>query len=384
MCNADRRAHSHLDPSGSLLRARPDCKEGAAWLLPIDAPGEELKDDAAFREGCRQVAVFLAKYGPSGLGLDLWSDIAVLCPRKAWLRAAGEVFIEAGLPCRVVSEQRLQLELPERSWPVALLHVLMNPWDRFELIGVLREIFAVSDVELADAQADNKPFTFWSVRGLSARLDTALGLLRELHDAAPPATGSSLGQYVERVIAETRLEARLGAAGQRADGLDRLRREALVAEIAGKSLRVWVAELVRGLRRPAARISAVENEMPLMTCQKAKGLEWPVVIPLGLARTIRERRREYPVIEEQGEEIMVHMSNVTVLEEEKEPRDRARREEYQRVFYVTLTRAKSLLLLPDSLRLYGRTKESFMEICKWEGVECEGLIPPPVSSARAG
>jgi len=359
------------------LHPKPDCVEGAAWLLPIEPlPGEKVKVDAAFHEECRQVAIFLNHYGPAGLGVEKWSDVAILCPRKAWLRDAAEQFIEAGLPCRLISQQQLQLELPERSWPAALLHVLMNPWDRFELIGVLREIFAVSDVDLADAQADNAPFTFWSTQGLSPRLASALALLRDLHEAAPPAGRLSIGQYVNHVLDAARLAARLAAIGQRADALPQLRLEALRAEIAGTPLRAWVGGLVRNLRRPAPQPASVDDEIQLLTSQKAKGQEWPVVIPLGLARTIKPRTPDYPRIEESAEEIKVHISKVTVGEEEKEPRERARHEESQRLFYVTLTRAKSLLVLPDTLRLYQASKESFMDLCRWEG-GCEKMFDPP-------
>jgi len=271
----------------------------------------------------------------------------------------------------------LQLELPEHSWPAALLHVLLNPWDRFELLGVLREIFAVSDVELADAQADNEPFTFWSERGLSPRLASALTLLRKLHAIAPPVGGLSLGQYVDRVLEETRLEARLAAVGQIATAVTRLRHDALHAEIEGVPLRAWAAQLVRNLRRPVPQAGSVEDEIPLLTCQKAKGLEWPVVIPLGLARSIRSKSPEYPRIEESAEEIAVHVSNVTVNKEDNEPRELARREELQRIFYVTVTRAKSLLILPDSLRLYTKAKDSFMELCKWDGSGWEELFEAP-------
>jgi len=314
--------------------------------------------------------------------VEKWSDIAILCPRRAWLRDAAEIFIEAGLPCRLISQQRCQLELPERSWPAALLHVLLNPWDRFELLGVLRELFAVSDVELADAQADNKPFTFWSTAGLSPRLSSALALLRDLQAASPPASALSVGQYVDRVLDATCLAARLAAIGQRADSLPGLRLAALQAEIAGTPLRAWVAQLVRNLRRPAPQIAGIEDEIPLLTCQKAKGLEWPAVIPLGLARSILPPRPDYPRIEESAQEITVHVSNVTVNKEDNEPRDRARREELQRVFYVTLTRAKSLLILPDTLRLYRTAKESFLDLCRWEGSGWEKLFDAPPAPAN--
>jgi ATP-dependent exoDNAse (exonuclease V) beta subunit len=379
--HADRLRQTHF--SFRELHPKPDCVEGAAWLLDIEPlPVEKPKVEAAFREECRQVAAFLSQRGPSGLGVEKWNDVAILCPRRAWLREATEIFIEAGLPCRLISQQRLQLELPERSWPAALLHVLLNPWDRFELLGVLREMFAVSDVELADAQADNKPFAFSSTKGLSPRLASALGVLRELAASAPPASGLSLAQYVDRVLDATRLAARLTAIGQRAEALARLRLEALRAEIAGTPLREWVAQLVRNLRRAAPQIAGVDDEIPLLTCQKAKGLEWPVVIPLGLARSIKQPSPEYPRIEESADEITVHVSNVTVDKEAGEPRELARREELQRVFYVTLTRAKSLLILPDSLRLYNTTKESFLDLCKWDGPGWEKLFETPRGLGR--
>ena len=362
------------------LHPKPDCAEGATWLLPIEPLKTDKRDvNAFFREECRQVAAFLSAFGPAGLGVEKWSDVAILCPRKAWLRDATEVFIEAGLPCRLISQQRLQIELPERSWPAALLHVLLNPWDRFELIGVLREVFAVSDVELANAQADNRPFTFWSEQGISPRLAAALTLLRNLNATIG---ALSLGQFVDRVLDVTRLAARLEAIGQRNDALPRLRLDALRAEIAGTPLRAWVAQLVHDLRRPAAQMSSVDDEIPLLTCQKAKGSEWPVVIPLGLGRSILPPSPKYPRIEESSEEITIHISNVTVQDEDKTRRDNARREETQRVFYVTLTRAKSLLILPDSLQLYLAAKASFLDLCQWQGADCKALfqLPPPLTA----
>ena len=214
-------------------------------------------------------------------------------------------------------------------------------------------------------------------KGLSPRLASALELMRGLHAAAPPAGGMSLAQYVDRVLGATRLAARLEAIGQRDDALARLRLDALRAEIAGTPLRAWVAELVRNLRRAAPQMGGVDDEISLLTCQKAKGLEWPAVIPLGLARSIKPPSPEYPRIEESAGEITVHVSNVTVNKEENKPRELARQEELQRLFYVTLTRARSLLILPDSLRLYRTSRESFLDLCRWEGSGCEGLFDAP-------
>jgi ATP-dependent exoDNAse (exonuclease V) beta subunit len=367
------------------LHPKPDCAKGAAWLLPIEPlPEEKPKVESAFREECRQVAIFLNAQGRAGLGVEKWSDVAVLCPRKAWLSEAAEIFAEAGLPCRLVSQRRLQAEMPERSWPAALLHVLVNPWDRFELIGVLREIFAVSDVELADAQAENKPFTFWSERGLSPRLGSALGLLRELHAALPPAGALSLGQYVERVVEATRLVARLEAIGQPSGAVRELRREALRAEIEGVPVRAWVEQLVGNLQRAAPVEAEGEDEILMMTSQKAKGSEWSGIIPLGCARPIKKSLDHYPRVEVRGDETVVHVSKVTVTDDEEEPRDNAWREEIVRLFYVTLTRAKSLLVLPDTRRLYKTSKDSFADLCRWDEIECGEIFDAITAPASGG
>jgi len=148
----------------------------------------------------------------------------------------------------------------------------------------------------------------------------------------------------------------------------------LRAEIAGAPLRAFVAQLVRKFRRPVAQIAEANEAIQLLTCQKAKGLEWPVVIPLGLSRPLLPPRKEYPCIEETAGEIAVHISNVTVDEDQKKPRELARREENQRLFYVTLTRAKSLLILPQSRALYKTSRDSFLDIALWDGIRSEGLF----------
>ena len=360
------------------LHPKPGSPRGAVWMLPIrPLPEERPPVEAAFREECRQVAAFLSEHGVAGLGARRWGEVAILCPRKAWLGIAAEILGKAGLPCQLVSQQRLRGELPGISWPAALFHVLLNPWDRFELLGVLREIFAVSDVELADAQAENLPFTFWSERGLAPRLGVAMALLRELHAAAPPGGALTLGEYVRHVLESVRLAARLEAIGQPAGELSLLRREALAAELAGTPLRAWVSGLVRDLRRPLPQIAGAADEIQLLTCQKAKGLEWPVVIPLGIARAIKSGTVEYPRIEESADGIAVHISKITVIDVEKTARDLALREEMQRLFYVTLTRAKSLLILLETCALYGAAKGSFLNFCNWDGVAADGLFDEP-------
>ncbi len=360
------------------LFAKPNAKDGAAWLLPIEPLAEEKPSvETQFRAECAQVAKFLLAYKPDGLGVHRWSDIAILCPRHKWLATAAEIFSHAGIPCRLLAEKKIQLELAQCSWPAALFYVLANPWDRFELIGVLREIFAVSDVDLANAQVVNQPLTFWSKLQLSPRLDSALKILRKLREAIPHDGKGTISRFVDHVFDETQLAARLTAIGESPTGLDVFRQKAMQAECDGASLREWVNDLCSCLRKSAETAAEATDEMQILTCQKAKGLEWPVVIPLGLGRRIGEARDGFPRIESHGREIAVHLCAATVDPEWKEDADRKRDEEFQRVLYVTLTRAKSLLILPDSSRLYNGSKPSFFDLCKWPELDRGKFLQSP-------
>ena len=134
------------------LDPRPGCPDGAAWrleLAPVEKADGKPNLEARLTRECEQVADFVQARGLAGLGVRRWSEVAVICPRVRWLETAARIFAERGLPGALLSQRRLARELARYSWPAALLHVLIHPWDRFELIGVLREIFAVSDVDMA-------------------------------------------------------------------------------------------------------------------------------------------------------------------------------------------------------------------------------------------
>ena len=243
--------------------------------------------DARVTHECRQLADFLVTQGRGGLGVKHWSEVAVIAPRVHWLETAAEVFAERGLPGCLLSQKRIAREQPRHSWPAALFHVLVHPWDRFELIGVLREIFAVSDVDLArlhrqPAANVGSGLIFWPqvppagrTAGKhgpvpSTRLRQALELLHELRRSFPvdvPSQGASsrrlttgddcgtLSRYVDMVLRKTALAARLEAIGESPAALDTLRARALGAECAGVTLRGWGARPGRGARttRPPRR-----------------------------------------------------------------------------------------------------------------------------------
>ena len=397
------------------LRPRPACPAGEAWrldLFPIEPGDTRPSQEARLAHECEQVAVFVAGRGLSGLGVTRWSELAVLAPRVAWLETAAEAFIAQGMPVSLLSQKRVARDSPRHSWPAALLHVLVHPADRFELIGVLREIFAVSDVDMARLHRHAgingcAGLTFWPrvpevmVKGKipTERLYRALRLLHELRAAFPidsPKKGASpngletgqdcgtLSRYVDFVLKKTALEARLEVIGEAATCLDLFRARALQAECAGTTLRAWVRTLVAGLKEAMPGQAENPDAVQFLTCQKAKGLEWPAVIPVGMHGQIRMRPQQFPRVERQDGRTVIHFSKITVDGDRKTARTERAAEEYQRMLYVTFTRARQLLVVPDGSALYENRSPNFQSLVRWTELDLDALFPStPIATASS-
>ncbi len=387
------------------LDPRPGCPEGAAWRLDLagaaGTDGKESADDRLRRE-CAAIADFVVARGLDGLGIARWSEVAVICPRVRWLETAAEMFEERGLPTTLLSQRRIARELPRYSWPAALLHVLIHPWDRFELIGVLRELFAVSDVDLArlhrraGVAGEGRGLVFWPDEpdepkaGVpSAPLRKALTALHELRARMPGEPGAgeegaTLSRYVDLVLEHTALAARLEAVGEPTDTLDALRAQALQAECDGTTLRAWVRSLVDALELPVPPQPGAQDAVQFLTVLKAKGLEWPVVIPLGLGRQILPRGRTYPLLDREGRQPQIHFSGVTVDPAQKVVRADRCADEFQRMLYVTLTRAKRLLITPDGSALYDGREPNLLGLARWDELDVPALFAAPPEAGEEG
>ena len=388
------------------LTPRPGAPVGRIERVLIDMPpasgegGGADTDEMQFVE-MEALANWIVERGPAGLGVRRWSEVAVIAPRIKWINAAGRALARRKVPVRLLSTNAPAGELPGRSWPAALLHVLCEPWDTFELIGVLREIFGVSDVALAQLH-QRGGLAFWPLPAEAGDLCptlhgalTILGDLRTRLDAAlgaptpepvPAARGTFLlPAFVEEVLSATALEARLEALPPDALGglspalaLRELRAAAAQAACDGANLREWARGLASALSRETGGLPAEADAIELVSAQKSKGLEWPVVVAVGLGRGIGERRDAYSTDEE----------------EDKESRQARRDAEWRRFLYVTLTRARSRLIIADAPGLYRNSRSSYRELARWtpekmeefcagdgagEGDATEDSPPPPAA-----
>ena len=350
------------------LDARPEAPEGGVRIIPLKAMEDGSVDDR-FRDESRQVAAWISEQGLAGLGVTNWSEVAVLCPRISWLSLMAAELKTVGLPFRMVSSKEKRADIPAYSWPVALLHVVLHPGDLFEWIGVLREIYGASDAGLLRAQRG---------RGLMSPSDDCAQLREALEDMkilwnereTTLVDGSfRTALYVEKVLGVTALEERLKAIDADCAPLRDLRRAAWVAESESVDFFEWVEALRGDLNKAPLAVAGSSDEIQLLTSQKSKGLEWPVVIAPGLGRQIGDARTEYPLAEKVEGRVKAHFNGFTADEEGKARRQNLRDTEYQRLFYVTMTRARNLLVLPDSMGCYKLSKPSFLGLIRREEIE---------------
>jgi ATP-dependent exoDNAse (exonuclease V) beta subunit len=345
------------------LEAAADAPAGYVYRLPFALPEEATGVDIACEYECRQIAQWLFARQPAGLGLQYWNEIAILAPRHDWLAIMADALREFSIPFAFFKSQIARGLVPGYSWPTALVYTLVHPWDRFERFGVLREVFGIPDTDLARRVHQlGEP---------SAALSAAEELLAEL--ATELHTATSVYRFLEAVICRTELRERLEAVGLATAPLDHLRSEALEAGRRGATIWEWLQRSLDALALPAPPAGEGGNRIQLITCHSAKGLEWPVVIPLGVCRAQRARTGRYPRIVLERDETFVVWSRES---------SRARREleaeklKTLRLFYVTLTRARHGLILPFPSAGWARAQPG-AAFADFIPGSIEAIPPPP-------
>jgi ATP-dependent exoDNAse (exonuclease V) beta subunit len=326
--------------------------------LPEAAPEGGVKGWLAVE--ARQVARRLRDGGPALVGAANWGEVCVLAPRNEWLVVVRKEFEAAGLKCALQMRKNRNGDQPAYAWMAGLLAVCCDPEDRFEWAGVLREIFAVSDGLMALELKRHGGFRWEQPEVHAAPLREALEALRpwilQVNDE-----GVALGEFARGLAEAAALRAkarRLDPGGAVADELERLLAQAATLGLSGAGPRAWLEELLAGLEdgRPAGK--PADDAINLLTSHSAKGLEWPVVLPLGLWRGIGKAPEQgLKLVRDAAEGPRVYFDGASVPAETKEARERERWRELARLLYVTLTRPRRVLVLPWAEGWGGRQRE---------------------------
>jgi ATP-dependent helicase/nuclease subunit A len=339
-----------LQAGYEALVAGPGNPEGGVWRLPISPSalsGRRSVDDRRLADEALQVAAFLVKAGPEGVGARAWGDICILAPRTAWLRIIRDALDEAGLKTVLNMRRNRNGDNPVYAWLCGLLAVVCDPENTFEAVGVLREVFGVSDALIAGAVAKAGPLRWDEPDDYPPPITEALDVLRPFIDRADIA-GDSLLAFAGDLAARCGLERRarlLDPEGGLVDELARLLARAAELGKSGAGPRAWLRELLASVDEFRAAGRPASDAVNLITSHSAKGLEWPVVIPLGLWRTIKfGGPTGLRLVNERPSRVV--FDNDGVGAETRDSIERARLRDLVRLLYVTLTRARASLVIP--------------------------------------
>ena len=343
------------------LQPRPQILPGQ--VIRLSLPGklleghEKSKDRVIARIEANELARWLQEHGVEKLRARNWREVAILCPRRDWLRTMAIALRRVGLPVEVQSESDLLADSPAHAWLTALCTIMVEPRNHYEIVGVLREVYGLSDHDLA-VFSEGLGARFQTEEPMSAAgiVSSVLGELTTLRSSL---LELPLFAAVEELVRRTALRARIASLPPEdfknplAD-LDTLL--ALAAESAAGG--ATLADFAERLRSEMARQRPVrlsdENAIQLITAQKAKGSEWDAVIVPFLARRIVGFSPRYPsLIRVPGtDEVLAALHKEDREAEIKEKYKILRRQEMERLLYVALTRARHTLVLVSDRALF--------------------------------
>lgn len=332
------------------LNSRPDVLSGQVVRLDLGSEVDLTKPEShrAAQEAV-ELASWLRDTGLENLRADSWRQVAILSPRKAWLRPLRDALLAVDLPVEVQSESDREAESPAYAWLTALLAIVVDPNANYEVVGVLREIFGLSDDELARfAQADGTCFQIARRSSGRGTVPDALNLLARIRLTI---TQQPLFSAVQELVRMTQLRERLRSLpvaefGDLTAELDKSLSTAAAAEARGDSLSDFARTLRTNYHAVRETNPSSANAIQLITAHKAKGSEWQAVIVPFLTRKVWGAASRYPrlltAIDQERPQIVFDYTDFAEFEEDLKS---SQRQEMGRLLYVALTRAKHTLVL---------------------------------------
>ncbi len=351
------------------LQPRDGAGEGQVvrWGCPVPQVGEEkLTTEKRARHEARFLAEQMQRLGCAGLGAEDWKDVAILCPRRDWLHVIDNALRAAGIETQLHSGDESQAGSTPHAWLTALVWIAAHPEDRFEIAGVLRDIFGAADEAMA---------LFTGGNGDLLRLDRAVrheqrdGEVAEaialLRRAGEGVATLPLHLAVRQLMDRTRLRDRVVSLEEETPELvDREFGELLALIDSHAAEGMTLPDLARELRESLGEVSPAGEEVrdgavQLYTWHKSKGLEWQTVIVPFLHRSFGDKPTSYPrVILREGEEI-IYRDSADYETGVKAFVEQRARQQFQRLLYVTCTRPKHTLVLVDDEVVFDDAKPVF-------------------------
>jgi ATP-dependent exoDNAse (exonuclease V) beta subunit len=345
------------------LDARPAVLPGQVVRceMPPAAELDEWSDFQRANFAARNLARWLKAEGLDRLRAPSWSEVAILCPRKSWLNTLRAALRAEELPVQMQSDRDVKGDRPAYAWLTALATAMVEPRNSYEVAGILREVFGLSDHDLAVyAQGDGRRFCLDGQPDCDARVGEVLALLADLRvkvSAQPLFTAV-------RTIADTvSLRERLRLLpreefGECAEELDALLALAAGEEAHGATLADFARMLRRDFRQARENRSETRDAIQLITAHKAKGSEWCAVVIPFFCREIRAPSPSYPrvVRTPRSSDLFVALDGAHLDPSTRDALKAAQRNEFERLLYVAMTRARHTLVIVDDEALFATEK----------------------------
>lgn len=296
-------------------------------------------------------------------------DVAVMYRTNAQSRALEEAFLGANLPYRLVGAQRFYGRREIKDI-IGYLRVIHNPSDMVSLLRVLNtpargigektvaQLLAAAEehaVEPADvlvnlARDEQSRYTgAFNSRARSALLKFA----KPYSNWVVEKEEAEVLQLIDRVLEDTHYRAHLDdgteEGAQRLDNIEELR--LAVIDLAGIDLADFLERVA--LVSDQDTLTEAQNAPTLLTLHAAKGLEFPVVMIIGMDEEMLPHRRSFDNSESMAEE--------------------------RRLFYVGVTRAEDRLFL---VRAFRRRFAGASDLTKPSRFLAD--IPPSLLEGEAG
>ncbi len=323
-----------------------------------DAEAEAVADLCARLIGNVNIRNENGDLGPLAPG-----GIALLAPTGAELWRYERALEARGLPIATQAGKGLFRRQEVQDF-VALARTLADARDTLAFGALLRgPLVGLTEEELLDITAalptpEERPdaiprFSLMTdadhVNHPTAR--RAVLILQDLHRRARATTPALLlAEAAERLMVRPILAAREGDKSARASAnieavLERARPYGV------KGLKQFVRDISRDWHDGAAanegRVDAEGDAIELITVHSAKGLEWPVVIPINTATLLRSRE---PFVHRSDDDTLHWVIGDVVPPEllaALETDDESFMRERERLWYVACTRARELLIIPE-------------------------------------
>jgi ATP-dependent exoDNAse (exonuclease V) beta subunit len=336
-------------------------------VVRLDLPGNlkpdahgKISDTRKAAEEARQLGEWLSETGLTQLRARTWSDVAILCPRKEWLQTLRRGLRAAGLHVQIQSEKELKGDSPAYAWLTALLIIMVQPSCGYEIAGVLRELFGISDHDLAlFSRGYGDRFQIETLTSGAGDVPRKLSLLAQIRLSILPLP---LFDAVTEIVMRTQLRERLNSLPhedfENLDGeLDALLALAGSSEAEGLTLTEFADRLRTHFSDAREVRPSRRDAVQLITSQKAKGSEWQAVMVPFLTRKLYSASARYPRLiknRETGDTIVL-LDNSDITPEVEAALEREERQEMERLLYVALTRARHTLVLAFDHALFAKS-----------------------------